>query len=670
MFKKYKLHHKAERVFCVSEIKLNCFQPATILVAMAADGTVLPPFVVFPGVRLKLSAVRDAFPGAAFTSTYDGQINEDVFLWWFRDHFLKHVPSVGRKPSALFLSRWVVDVTLQLAQKAKEEKVHLVCIPPGVAHLLLPLEDSIVHNLETMISKKAAKWESENPSSMFLHRAFAQMLHKVWRRAITGEHVTSKFAKNGLFPLNSLAISNERIFAAAQTMREIPRPPSPHGVPLSGLSLLSALSSHEYASLEHNNEHDIVVTPEQPPRHKSYLEEQLVAPPTPPVAASTPLVTRKRQLQEVQERSLLQQQLEDSATVQQPEPQTETEDKDVLAYKEVHSALVAARNNPDQINRAIDSILSDDSLTKSPSRKKLRTISDSDVKPSWKIVRVESIAGEGDAASAVEQFTADAAEPSDVVIHEEVIFDQIVSEEVVQDEMIVEEAVHEEVIIPQEMVQEEVVHEQIFEVQPQPPPVIIRKHVRRAPKNPVPTANWMSQFKEFIKIVPQQAVNAAPMSAEGDVKSTFMIKGGEVFLQPMAPQVVAPVHHNVVVKGEVMDVVCEEQVVTSDGMTAVDLIASGDATQGGMVELIQVMPNGEQILVSPSEIVMDGGIATGDQQVEVYTEDVVNHETVVSSGGELLVQGDGGEPQTVVEEYVVEYIQMLPEDNVWEEQVV
>ena len=126
VFKKYKLHHKAERVFCVSEIKLNCFQPATILVAMAADGTVLPPFVVFPGVRLKLSSVRDAFPGAAFTSTYDGQINEDVFLWWFRDHFLKHVPSVGRKPSALFLSRWVVDVTLQLAQKAKEEKVHHV----------------------------------------------------------------------------------------------------------------------------------------------------------------------------------------------------------------------------------------------------------------------------------------------------------------------------------------------------------------------------------------------------------------------------------------------------------------------------------------------------------------------------------------------------------------
>ena len=551
-----------------------------------------------------------------------------------------------------------------------------MCIPPGVAHLLLPLEDSIVHDLETAIAKKAAKLEAESPCGAFLHRAFAQILHKVWRRTITGEHVALKFAKNGLFPLNSLAISNERIFAAAQTMREIPRPPSPlhhGGGALSGLSLLSALSSHEYASLEHNNQHDMSgeVTPEQP-RHKSYLEEQLVAPPTPPGAVSTPLVTRKRQLQEVLERSLLQQQLEEGAGVQQPEPQSETEDKEVLAYKEVHSALVAARHNPDQISRAIDSILSDDSLVTSPSRKKLRTISDSDVKPSWKIVRIESIPGEGDAPSTVEQFSAEAVTPQDVVVHEEVIFDQFVSEEVVQ-EMIVEEAVHEEVVVPQEMLQEEIVQEQTFEVQ-QPPPVIIRKHVRRAPavatKKNTPTGNWMSQFKEFIKIVPQQGVNNMPMSAEGDVKSTFMIKGGEVFLQPVAPQQEVP-HHNLVVKGEVMDVVCEEQVVTSDGMTAVDLVASGDAKQGEMVELIQVMPNGEQILVAPEIAMgeMDSGVA--DPPVEVYTEDVVHQETVVSSGGELLVQqGDGGDPQTVVEEYVVEYIQMLPEDNVWEEQVV
>lgn len=698
VFKKYKLHHKSDRIFCVSEIKLNCFQSATILVAMAADGTVLPPFVVFPGVRLKLTSVREAFPGAAFTSSYDGQINEDVFLWWFRDHFLKHVPSVGRKPSVLFLSRWVVDVTLQLAQKAKEEKVHLVCIPPGVAHLLLPLEDSIVHNLEAMVSKKASKWESENPGTAFTHRAFAQILHKVWRRAITNEHVTLKFAKNGLFPLNNLAISNERIFAAAQTMREIPRPPSPlhHGSPLSGLSLLSALSSHEYASLEHNNQvnlHDNSCenTPEQP-RHKSYLEEQLVAPPTPPGAVNTPLVTRKRHLHEMLERSLLQQQLEGGATGQQQQQPEETEDKEELAYKEVHSALVAARDNPDQINRAIDSILSGDTVMTSPSRKKLRTISDSNVKPSWKIVRIETVSGEGN-ASVPEQYPAQAAPPPEVVIHEEVIFDQIVHEETVQEETVVEEVVQEEIvqdeIVQEQIVHEETVHEETVEEESfeQPPKhVIVNEDGSVQVCKPAvigkPTTttagNWMSQFKEFIKIVPSTGTNV-PVS--GNVKSKFLIKGGEVFLQPveMAPHAGSDVTGgHVIVKGEVMEMDGEEQVVTSTGVTAVDLAASGDAKQfPSELAMIHMLPNGEQILVSQSggeSVVRQmNSVVTGNEQpVEVYTGDVVQ-ETVVSSANDLVVasqQGGGGEPQTVVEECVVEYIQMLPEDGVWEEEVV
>ena len=61
---------------------------------------------------------------------------------------------VSRKPMALFLSRWVVDITLQLSQKAKEERLHLICMPPGVAHLLQPLDDAIVNILEVMIEKK------------------------------------------------------------------------------------------------------------------------------------------------------------------------------------------------------------------------------------------------------------------------------------------------------------------------------------------------------------------------------------------------------------------------------------------------------------------------------------------------------------------------------------
>ena len=106
------------------------------------------------------------------------------------------------------------------------------------------------------------------------------------------------------------------------------------------------------------------------------------------------------------------------------------------------------------------------------------------------------------------------------------------------------------------------------------------------------------------------------------------------------------------VKGEVMEMAGEEQVVTSTGgLATVDLAASGDAKQiqPGMVELIHVLPNGEQILVTPSvgESVVRQ-LSGGEQAVEMYTEDVVQQETVVSSANALQCGGGGGgEPQTV-----------------------
>ena len=68
---------------------------------------------VFLGNALKLLAARQEFPDAFFTCSYDGRVNEDIFLWWFRDHFLKKVPSSQNKPGILSITRGVHDITMQ-----------------------------------------------------------------------------------------------------------------------------------------------------------------------------------------------------------------------------------------------------------------------------------------------------------------------------------------------------------------------------------------------------------------------------------------------------------------------------------------------------------------------------------------------------------------------------
>ena len=65
-----------DRVFVVGELHVNVFLEATILSSASANGSFLPPFVVFPGHRQKLNAAREAYPDAFFTNSYSGKVSQ------------------------------------------------------------------------------------------------------------------------------------------------------------------------------------------------------------------------------------------------------------------------------------------------------------------------------------------------------------------------------------------------------------------------------------------------------------------------------------------------------------------------------------------------------------------------------------------------------------------
>ena len=70
-------------------------------------------------------------------------------------------------------------MTFQFSQLAREERVHLISMPVGVAHILNPLDEELASSLENSIEKKARKYETENPGAPFSQKAFAHILQKV-----------------------------------------------------------------------------------------------------------------------------------------------------------------------------------------------------------------------------------------------------------------------------------------------------------------------------------------------------------------------------------------------------------------------------------------------------------------------------------------------------------
>lgn len=384
VYKKNRIQTKPERIYSVSEMKMCIFQKATIIYCASAAGAVIPPFVIFKGQqKLKLMSAREAYPQAFFTSSNTGQVTEEIFLWWFRDHFLKVIPHTGNRPLVLLISQPCVNISLQMYQLAKEERVIFISIPSGVSHLLQPLDDELGSYIENCLSKKVRKWEVENHGVMFTQKILAQLLHRVWKKVLTAEEICHKFSIVGIYPLNPAAISTDKILAKSHAMREsLRRSPSPTSVlqndddeeddPLQGLSLLSALSSHEYASIgrgntSHSSQDNLSQSFEEATPKKRLLED--FDTPSPPINPKP----AKRQRVEVQdeESGLFQrdmssviEQVEQKAAIDRPSAggklpaDVRYPKHDVASTVDVHSEIVLARENLDQINRAVDSILS------------------------------------------------------------------------------------------------------------------------------------------------------------------------------------------------------------------------------------------------------------------------------------------------------------------------
>ena len=365
-------------------MKMCIFQKATIIYCASAAGVVIPPFVIFKGQqKLKLMSAREAYPQAFFTSSNTGQVTEEIFLWWFRDHFLKVIPHTGNRPLVLLISQPCVNISLQMYQLAKEERVIFISIPSGVSHLLQPLDDELGSYIENCLSKKVRKWEVENHGVMFTQKILAQLLHRVWKKVLTAEEICHKFGIVGIYPLNPTAISTDKILAKSHAMREsLRRSPSPTSVlqndddeeddPLQGLSLLSALSSHEYASIgrgntSHSSQDNLSQSFEDATPKKRLLED--FDTPSPPVN-SKPAKRRRIEMQD-EDSGLFQrdiasviEQVEQKAAVERPPAGCKLSGDirytkhDVASTVDVHSEIVLARENLDQINRAVDSILS------------------------------------------------------------------------------------------------------------------------------------------------------------------------------------------------------------------------------------------------------------------------------------------------------------------------
>lgn len=113
----------------------------TVLGTAAADGTRLPPYILYKGVHLYLRWTENGPAGSTYGVSQSGWMEADNFLEWFSKVFVPAVDHLLKTGQVvLFVDGHKSHLSLPLIRKAKEKGVHLYCLPPHCTHVLQPLD--------------------------------------------------------------------------------------------------------------------------------------------------------------------------------------------------------------------------------------------------------------------------------------------------------------------------------------------------------------------------------------------------------------------------------------------------------------------------------------------------------------------------------------------------
>ena len=150
--------------------------------------------------------------GALYSASSSGWMESANFISWFKKMFLKQVEYLLKDgPVVLFVDGHHSHITLELINLAREYKVHLMCLPPNLTHILQPLDISVFHPLKQAYFKILKEYKLETLAENVTKAVFPSLLRKLWEVSFKPNHLTSGFKTTGLHPLNRQAITDSQL---------------------------------------------------------------------------------------------------------------------------------------------------------------------------------------------------------------------------------------------------------------------------------------------------------------------------------------------------------------------------------------------------------------------------------------------------------------------------
>ncbi|XP_062554738.1 uncharacterized protein LOC134219866 [Armigeres subalbatus] len=188
---------------------------------MSATGHFVPPFVIFPRVRMTDKLKLGAPPGTVFSCNPSGWMTAEGFNKWF-EHFIRHTKPSAEDPVLLILDGHSSHTkNLEFIDRARECNVHVLSLPPHCSHKLQPLDVSFMGPFKTYFSQAIENYLKDEPGKVVTLNEMSSLLATAYHRAARSEVAISGFRKTGIVPFNRFTFSDSDFVPATVTDIEL-----------------------------------------------------------------------------------------------------------------------------------------------------------------------------------------------------------------------------------------------------------------------------------------------------------------------------------------------------------------------------------------------------------------------------------------------------------------
>lgn len=197
-------------------------QNVTVICAMNAVGSYIPPVFIFPRKRVAERMIAGAPPGSLCFANESGWSDSEQFLKWL-NHFVSATNASTSTPQLILLDGHHSHKTLDAVLFAREYGIHLITFPPHCTHKLQPLDRTLFKALKSAYNASADSWLISNPGKGISLYEVAGIFGKAYLRAATQEKAINGFRTCGIWPYDPEVFSDSDFIAAGVTEEQQPQ---------------------------------------------------------------------------------------------------------------------------------------------------------------------------------------------------------------------------------------------------------------------------------------------------------------------------------------------------------------------------------------------------------------------------------------------------------------